>query len=150
MLISEKVNIRPAELFDAKDIAETESLTLGAEGWSENGITETLNRNGYYFVCEINGKIVGHGGFTTVLDEGDITNIAVRPEFRRKGLASKILEAMIDSANKQNLAFLTLEVRSQNTPAMSLYEKYGFTVRGERKNFYREPTDNAKIMTLDF
>lgn len=150
MLISEKVNIRPAELFDAKDIAETESLTLGAEGWSENGIAETLKRNGHYFICEINGKIVGHGGFTTVLDEGDITNIAVRPEFRRKGLASKILEAMIDSANKQNLAFLTLEVRSQNTPAMSLYEKYGFTVRGERKNFYREPTDNAKIMTLDF
>lgn len=150
MLISEKVNIRPAELFDAKDIAETESLTLGAESWTENGITETLKRNGHYFICEVDGKIVGHGGFTTVLDEGDITNIAVRPEFRRKGLASKILEAMISSASEQNLSFLTLEVRSQNTPAISLYEKYGFTVRGERKNFYREPTDNAKIMTLDF
>ena len=150
MLISEKVNIRPAELFDAKEIAETENLTLGAEGWSENGIIETLKRNGHYFICEVDGKIVGHGGFTTVLDEGDITNIAVRPEFRRKGLASKILEAMISSASEQNLSFLTLEVRSQNTPAISLYEKYGFTVRGERKNFYREPTDNAKIMTLDF
>lgn len=150
MLISEKVNIRPAEIFDAKEIAETERLTLGTEAWSENGITETLNRNGHYFVAEIDGKIVGHGGFTAILDEGDITNIAVRPEFRRKGLASKILEAMIDSANKQNLSFLTLEVRSQNTPAIRLYEKYGFTVRGERKNFYREPTDNAKIMTLDF
>ena len=150
MLISEKVNIRPAEVKDAKDIAETESLTLGAESWTENGITETLKRNGHYFVCEIDGQIVGHGGFTAVLDEGDITNIAVRPEFWRKGLASKILEAMITFASEKNLAFLTLEVRSQNTPAIRLYEKYGFTVRGERKNFYREPTDNAKIMTLDF
>jgi len=150
MLISEKVNIRPAKISDAKDIAETERLTLGAEGWTENGIAETLNRNGHYFVCEIDGQIIGHGGFTAVLDEGDITNIAVRPEFWRKGLASKILEAMISAANSQNLKFLTLEVRSQNTPAIKLYEKYGFTVRGERKNFYREPTDNAKIMTLDF
>ncbi len=150
MLISEKVNIRPAEIFDAKDIAETERLTLGAEAWTETGIAETLKRNGHYFVAEIDGKIVGHGGFTVVLDEGDITNIAVRPEFRRKGLASEILEAMITFASGQNLSFLTLEVRSQNTPAISLYEKYGFTVRGERKNFYREPTDNAKIMTLDF
>lgn len=150
MLISEKVNIRPAKISDAKEIAETESLTLGAESWTENGITETLNRNGHYFVCEIDGKIVGHGGFTAVLDEGDITNIAVRPEFWRKGLASKILEAMITFASEKNLAFLTLEVRSQNTPAIRLYEKYGFTVRGERKNFYREPTDSAKIMTLDF
>ena len=57
---------------------------------------------------------------------------------------------MIAFASERNLAFLTLEVRSQNTPAIRLYEKYGFTVRGERKNFYREPTDNAKIMTLDF
>lgn len=150
MLISEKVNIRPAEVKDAKDIAETERLTLGAEAWTENGITETLNRNGHYFVIEVDSKIVGHGGFTAVLDEGDITNIAVRPEFRRRGLASKILEAMITFASERNLAFLTLEVRSQNTPAIRLYEKYGFTVRGERKNFYREPTDNAKIMTLDF
>lgn len=150
MLISEKVNIRPAEVKDAKDIAETECLTLGAEGWSENGITETLNRNGHYFVAEVNGKVVGHGGFTTVLDEGDVTNIAVRPEFRQKGLASKILEAMITFAREKNLSFLTLEVRSQNIPAISLYEKYGFTVRGERKNFYRDPQDNAKIMTLDF
>ncbi len=150
MLILEKVNIRPAEITDAKDIAETESLTLGAEAWTENGIIETLNRNGHYFVIEVDSKIVGHGGFTAVLDEGDITNIAVRPEFQRKGLATKILETMITSAKKQNLKFLTLEVRSQNIPAISLYEKYGFTVKGERKNFYRNPTDSAKIMTLDF
>ncbi len=150
MLISEKVNIRPAKISDAKEIAETERLTLGTEAWSENGITETLNRNGHYFVAEVNGKVVGHGGFTTVLDEGDVTNIAVRPEFWRKGLASKILEAMITFAREKNLSFLTLEVRSQNTPAIRLYEKYGFTVRGERKNFYRDPQDNAKIMTLDF
>ncbi len=150
MLISEKVNIRPAEAMDAKEIAETESLTLGAEAWTESGIAETLNRNGHYFIVEVDGKIIGHGGYTIILDEGDITNIAVRPEFWRKGLASKILETMINDAKQQNLSFLTLEVRSRNTAAINLYEKYGFTVRGERKNFYRNPTDNAKIMTLNF
>lgn len=150
MIISERINIRPAGICDARDIAETEYQALGAEAWTEAGITETLNRNGHYFIAEINGKTVGHGGFTAVLDEGDITNIAVRPEFRRKGIASQILKAMITDAKARNLAFLTLEVRSQNEPAILLYKKYGFTLRGERKNFYRNPTDNAKIMTLDF
>ena len=150
MIISEKINIRPAKMIDAKDIAETELQTLGAEAWTEAGITETISRNGHYFIAEINGKTVGHGGFTAVLDEGDITNIAVRPEFRRKGVASEILKAMIADAKAQNLVFLTLEVRSQNEPAILLYEKFRFTIRGERKNFYRNPPDNAKIMTLDF
>lgn len=150
MIISEKINIRPAKIIDAKDIAETELQTLGAEAWTEAGITETISRNGHYFIAEINGKTVGHGGFTAVLDEGDITNIAVRHEFRRKGVASEILKAMIADAKAQNLVFLTLEVRSQNEPAILLYEKFRFTIRGERKNFYRNPPDNAKIMTLDF
>ncbi len=150
MTILENVNIRFAVLNDAKSISETEHLTLGAEAWTESGITETLSRNGHYLIAELDGKTIGHGGFTAVLDEGDITNIAVRPEFRRKGVASKILEAMILAAKVEGLAFLTLEVRSNNTPAILLYEKYGFTVRGQRKGFYRNPTDNAIIMTLDF
>ncbi len=150
MLNSEKLNIRPATIDDAKAMAETEILTLGAEAWTENDITETLSRNGRYFVAEVDGEIVGHGGFTVILDEGDITNIAVRTDFRRKGVASKLLDAMLSAAKEQKLAFLTLEVRSQNKPAISLYEKYGFTIRGERKNFYRSPCDSAKIMTLQF
>ncbi len=147
---SDRIIIRQMTIEDIPAVAETERLTLGAEAWSESSLLETLSRNGHYFVAAVDGKTAGHGGFTVVLDEGDITNIAVRHEFRRQGLASKILEAMISEANKRHLSFLTLEVRKSNTPAVLLYEKYGFTVRGERKSFYRNPTENALIMTLDF
>ncbi len=135
---------------DVKSAAETERLTLGAEAWTEQGIAEALSRNGHYFAVFIDGKPAGHGGFTSVLDEGDITNIAVRQDYRRQGIASSILESMIAEAKKLELSFLTLEVRKFNLSAIKLYEKFGFTVRGERKNFYRNPTENAIIMTLDF
>ena len=146
---SDNIKIIKMTTAEAKAAAETESLTLGNEAWTEQGITETLNRNGHYFAIYKNGKPAGHGGFTAVLDEGDITNIAVRPEFCRQGLASIILYTMINEAKTLELSFLTLEVRKSNQPAISLYKKFRFAVTGERKNFYQNPTENAIIVTLD-
>jgi ribosomal-protein-alanine N-acetyltransferase len=133
-----------------KEMAENEMVCLGEEAWTEIGITDTANRNGTYFVAVKNGEYIGHGGFTTVLDECYITNIAVSPKHRREGVGTAILLKMIDDCKQKNAAFLTLEVRDSNKAAISLYEKYGFEVSGRRKNFYSDPKEDAIIMTLTF
>jgi ribosomal-protein-alanine N-acetyltransferase len=85
-----------------------------------------------------------------VLDEGYITNVAVRPEERQKGVASQILQVFIDFARGNRLAFLTLEVRPSNTAAIVLYGHHGFRTAGRRKNYYEHPKEDALIMTLEF
>ena len=82
-----------------------------------------------------------------VLDEGYIANLAVKEKYRRKGVANALLQKVVDTAKENNLAFVSLEVREGNTPAINLYNKFGFTKQGVRKNFYRNPTANGLILT---
>ena len=84
-----------------------------------------------------------------VLDEGYIDNVAVRPDCRRQGIASALLGAFERFA-QAHLAFLTLEVRASNTPAIALYEAHGFVREGVRKNYYTNPREDAVIMTRRF
>jgi ribosomal protein S18 acetylase RimI-like enzyme len=81
-----------------------------------------------------------YAGILTVLDEGQITNVATAPAYRQRGLAAKALGAVLQHARERALGSVTLEVRVSNAPAIALYEKYGFTVLGRRKGFYTLPT----------
>lgn len=94
------------------------------------------------------GTVLGYAGLTVVLDEGYITNVAVREDMRGCGIASRLMERMIERA--RDLIFLTLEVRVTNDAAIGLYEKYGFTVVGTRKHYYKKPQEDALIMTRFF
>ena len=134
----------------AEEMAKNETICLGEEAWTSNGIIETANHNGTYFVALSDNRYIGHGGFTTVLDECYITNIAVSPDFRHHGVGTAILLKMIEDCKQKNAAFLTLEVRESNKSAVSLYEKQSFKVCGRRKNFYSSPNEDAVIMTLEF
>ena len=96
------------------------------------------------------GTVLGYGGLLVVLDEGYITNIAVRPEYRRQGIAADILKVFENFARGNRLAFLTLEVRASNTAARALYEKLGYVQAGARRNYYEHPREDAIIMTLEF
>ena len=89
-------------------------------------------------------------GLSCVLDEGYVTNIAVLPDYRRKGIASALLEQCISAAKQKNLSFVSLEVRKSNLAAIKLYEKFEFKIEGERKNFYECPKEDAYIMTRRF
>ncbi len=149
-LLHNQFEIIPFDQKYAKDMAECESITLGEEAWTAEGITDTVNSNGAYLVVTENGEYRGHGGFTRVLDEYYITNICVLPSYRRRGIASLILKTMIDFGREQNGAFITLEVRESNLSAIKLYEKFGFSEKGRRKNFYSDPKEDAIIMTLKF
>ena len=91
-------------------------------------------------------RIVGHITMRHVLDEGHINNIAVTKRARRHGIGQKLIESAISESKKLGITKITLEVRSKNHPAISLYEKLGFKTCGLRKEYYRNPPDDAIVM----
>ena len=100
-----------------------------------------------FFAVRFDGEIVGSLWLQTVLDEGYIGNVAVRPAWRRRGIADCLLASAGRFAREQNLAFLTLEVRASNDPAIALYEKHGYSRVGRRPGYYSEPKEDAILMT---
>lgn len=127
-------------------LAELEKQCFHAP-WSEKMLREELG-GGIFLVAEQDGEVQGYVGCQTVLDEGYITNVAVSPDFRRRGAARRLIAELIARAKEKRLAFVTLEVRESNAPAIALYTGAGFAPVGTRKNFYSNPTENAVLMTI--
>lgn len=144
------IEIKPLEEEYYTMAALGEKISLGNEAWSADAIKSTVNTNGVYFAAFLDGSFAGHIGFTVVLDEGYITNVAVLPEYRRKGIASALIDQALEFCKSQNMSFLTLEVRESNLSAIGLYSKKGFIEQGRRKNFYNNPVETAIIMTYNF
>ena len=116
--------------------------------WSFESLYAELSKVGAcFYVAEDDEEAMGYIGFNMVLDEGYIANLAVKEKYRRKGVANALLQKVVDTAKENNLAFVSLEVREGNIPAINLYNKFGFTKQGVRKNFYRNPTENGLILT---
>lgn len=129
-------------------LAELEKQCFHAP-WSEKMLREELG-GGIFLVAEQDGEVQGYVGCQTVLDEGYITNVAVSPDFRRRGVARRLIAELIARAKEKGLAFVTLEVRESNAPAITLYAGAGFAPVGTRKNFYSNPAENALLMTINF
>lgn len=117
-----------------------------AHPWSRDALSLLCGDTAFGFVCAENGLTAAYGGMLTVLDEGQITNIATHPAHRRRGLGAAVLEALLAEARARGLAFVTLEVRESNVPAIALYQKLGFELVGRRPGFYRSPTEAALLM----
>ena len=116
--------------------------------WSEKSFRDEMaNKLAIYFVAKDNGACVGYAGFWNVSGEGDVTNVAVLPEYRRMGVGSSLVAEMVKTAENLKLELLTLEVRKSNIAAQKLYEKFGFEILGERKRYYSDNGENAYIMT---
>ena len=117
--------------------------------WTEAMLRMQLQPDSHVFLtAETEGVVVGYIGMLYVLDEGYISNVAVRPDFRRRGVAEALLRALEARSRALRLSFLTLEVRAGNAAAVALYEKRGYRVVGRRKNYYEKPTEDAILMTL--
>lgn len=97
-------------------------------------------------VCLVDGKPAAYCGALAVLDEADIARIATLPQFRRKGLAGRLLEALFELLASENIKRVTLDVRESNTPALELYRSVGFSVTGRRRDYYNRPREAAVIM----
>ena len=132
-------------------VADIEKICF-SDPWSRRMLSEHLeNECAATLVAQgSDGTILGYAGLLVILDEGYITNVAVRPEHRRQGIAGELLGVFRRFAEGNQLAFLTLEVREGNTAARALYAKYGYKEVGVRKNYYDHPKENAIIMTLEF
>lgn len=131
-------------------VALIENECFGECAWSENSLKSSLETDGAnFFVAVCEREVVGYVGMNCVLDEGYITNVAVRGDYRRRGVADKLLSALDECMEKLNLSFISLEVRVSNLAAITLYEKNGYKNLGVRKAFYRLPTEDAYIMTKE-
>lgn len=142
-------NISPMTFSDLESIKDI--LTTDFDDFWTYSIlySELKNPNSLYFVAKCENEIVGFAGIWKSVDDIHITNIVTKKSKRRKGIASKLLEHLINVSKKENLSSLTLEVNEKNTNAIYLYEKYHFQKIGIRKNYYGQ-TDNAVIMTYFF
>lgn len=131
-------------------VAEIEQ-TCFSDPWSRRMLSEHLENGCAATLVALgsDGTVLGYAGLLVVLDEGYITNVAVRPEYRRQGIAGELLSVFHRFAEGNNMAFMTLEVRESNASARALYTKHGFTEVGVRKNYYDHPKENAIIMTLE-
>ena len=117
--------------------------------WTMDMLKAQLKDSRHEFIIaeDGEGKVLGYVGMMYVIDEGYISNVAVSAKYRRQGIADALICALYERAFALGLSFMTLEVRKSNLPAISLYEKHGFTVVGKRKNYYELPKEDALLMT---
>lgn len=141
------VTIRQAEPKDAEDIYEIEMICF-PDPWSMDSITYELEENprAFYVVAEHSGKVVGYAGLWWIMDEGHITNVAVRPGYRNRKIAEGIIKVLIEHTAQEGILHHTLEVRRSNEAAINLYRKFGFEVEGVRKGYYKFENEDALLM----
>ena len=127
-------------------VAEIEKLCF-SDPWSENSIASELNNRLSLWLVALDGDTVaGYVGSQSVLDEADMMNVAVHPDYRRQGIGRDLVLALADALKEKGIRGLMLEVRQSNAPAIALYESLGFCQVGLRPNYYRNPKENALIM----
>ena len=140
------MNITEMKACHVAQVAQLEAICF-SDPWSENSIASELNNAlSYWLVAQEDGVVVGYIGSQTVFPESDVMNVAVHPDYRRKGIGAMLVEALITHLRNNRCESLTLEVRASNESAIALYEKLGFEQVGLRKNYYRNPKENALIL----
>ncbi len=135
---------------DVKAVALLEKECFISPWTEETLLEETENPTAVFLVAKDNDKTVGYIGANNILGDVFVTNIAVTKSFRRMGVASLLLNTLIEKCREEKAQYLTLEVRKSNISAIKLYEKFGFSKAGERRDFYSNPTENALLYTLNF
>ena len=143
-----QVTIEPMGEEDIETIAAIEQDSF-SDPWPLEAFRGELfnNRLAAYYVARHKGKPVAYIGAWRILDEVHITTLAVEESYRRRGLASRLLETLIEKVRSGGASFVTLEVRPSNKAARLFYEKRGFSVLGRRKRYYRD--EDALIMTRE-
>lgn len=131
---------------DAACVAEIERMIFTMP-WSENGFRSSIESpDTEYLGVWIENEMVAYCGFLQSFEEADITNVAVHPDYRQRGIAFAMLKELMEKGKKRGIERYTLEVRAGNAAAIHLYEKLGFASAGIRKNFYEKPKEDAVIM----
>lgn len=131
-------------------IAELEKICF-SDPWSVNSIASELdNRLSLWLVALEDDKVIGYVGSQTVLGETDMMNIATHPDYRKRGIATALITGLMEALEASGSHSLMLEVRASNEPAVSVYRNLGFEEVGRRKNYYRNPKEDALIMRREW
>lgn len=140
------MNITRMNEAHVSQVAALEKLCF-SDPWSENSVASELdNPLSLWLIAEEEGTVLGYVGSQTVLDETDMMNIAVHPDCRRRGIAAALITELVSCLKEGGSRILRLEVRQSNAPAIALYESLGFLQLGLRKNYYRNPKEDALIL----
>ena len=144
------IEIRPMDQTHIDQIAELEKICF-SDPWSEASIASELSNPLSCWLVAVEGeRLAGYIGSQTVMGESDMMNVAVHPDFRRQGVAQALILALVDALKARGSHWLMLEVRHSNAPARALYEKLGFSEVGRRKNYYRNPKEDALILRKEW
>lgn len=131
---------------DLEQVVEIENASF-SKPWSYKSFKDALDMQNYiYVVGVVNDEVLGYGGAYCVLDEANITNVAVKKRVRNRGIGYGVLVHLIEEVKKAGMTAITLEVRESNNAAIKLYEQLGFESHGIRRDFYDMPNENAVIM----
>lgn len=147
----ETIKVRAMVLEDVPRVYEIEVASFKTP-WTVDAFEKeiTTNQLAIYHVITVDYCIVGFAGMWAVIDELHITNIAIAPDYRGKGLSNLLMQALFDYAQTNQFASMTLEVRTTNAVAIGLYEKYNFVTLGVRKGYYLDTGEDALIMWKEF
>ena len=144
------MNYIPLMQEHVKQVAQLEAQCFSLP-WSEQSISsEITNPLSYWLVAVDGNTVVGYVGSQSVMGEADMMNLAVLPAYRRKGIAKTLVEKLIQGLQEEGVYCLTLEVRSSNDAAISLYEQLGFKQVGRRPNYYSAPKEDALILRKEW
>jgi len=131
-------------------VAEIEAKVFSAP-WSARAFRDTLTmEHALFYVALAQGEVAGYCGIFLAADEGEITNVAAAPGWRRQKIAQRLLQKTMAEAHNRGAQRIFLEVRSRNAPAVGLYQKAGFHTVGRRKNYYQRPQDDALVMMYEY
>ena len=135
--------MQPSDLAQVCEI-EKENFSLP---WSEKSFADSMERNDTVFLVALaDDEVAGYIGCYCIAGEGEITNVAVKSSYRRKGIGGMLLEKLYEEGALLETREFFLEVRESNEAAIALYSRQGFVKEGIRKNFYEQPVENALIM----
>lgn len=141
--------IRDMKEGDVSAVARIEKMSFSL-AWSETSFfNETHKPRALPKVAVLNGSVVGYVCSDYVGDECHILNLAVHPDYRKQGIATALVEHILEQLKLHACRFLYLEVRASNYAARKLYQGFGFKIVGTRKNYYVAPVEDAVIMMLE-
>ncbi len=145
-----EVEFRRMKRADVAAVYEIECEAFSAP-WPKSAFEEEAeNTIAYYIVAEVRGDVVAYGGMWFAYDEAHIMNIAVRKAWRAQKIGTRLVAQMIAAAEQRGSAYMYLEVRQSNSPAIHTYRKLGFVQYGIREGYYTDNGEDALLMMKVF
>lgn len=143
-----EIKILPMQRDQVDEVLKIEEQAYGEHHWSKDSFYGELSNELAHYYCAIDSEnnLAGYAGCWQIIDEAHITTIAVKPELKRKKIGEALLVKILEDCYKNEIKYVTLEVRVSNLPAIKLYEKYGFKSLGSRKGYYQNNNEDALIM----